>query len=84
MDDECLRCGSVGGYGCYECTPEEDTPTPDALSIAEASDDLIAERDALAVEVARLQALMEARDAYDRGEPSNLPHSGKNPSELVE
>ena len=23
---ECPRCGSVGGFGCYECTPE---PTQD-------------------------------------------------------
>ncbi|EEW57098.1 conserved hypothetical protein [Ruegeria sp. TrichCH4B] len=21
LDDECKRCGSVGGFGCYECTP---------------------------------------------------------------
>lgn len=21
LDDECQRCGSVGGFGCYECTP---------------------------------------------------------------
>lgn len=20
LDDECQRCGSVGGFGCYECT----------------------------------------------------------------
>lgn len=23
-DKECQRCGSVGGYGCYECIPEDD------------------------------------------------------------
>jgi len=22
MTDECNRCGSVGGFGCYECTPD--------------------------------------------------------------
>jgi len=21
-DSECVRCGSVGGYGCYECIPD--------------------------------------------------------------
>lgn len=24
---ECSRCGSVGGFGCYECTPSAATPT---------------------------------------------------------
>jgi len=38
-DDECQRCGSVGGFGCYECSPaprqsvhEVDTETFNAMS----------------------------------------------------
>ena len=35
-----------------------------------------AERDALKSELARLRALMEARDAFERGEPSQPPETG--------
>ena len=30
-DDECLRCGSVGGFGCYECIPDPQVSTRDRL-----------------------------------------------------
>jgi len=37
---------------------------------------LSAERDALKAELARLRVLMEARDSFDRGEPSQPPETG--------
>ena len=43
------------------------------LRRAEAAD---AERTALKAELARLRALMEARDAFERGEPSQPPETG--------
>ena len=37
---------------------------------------LSAERDAIKAELARLRVLMEARDSFDRGEPSQPPETG--------
>ena len=34
MADECKRCGSVGGYGCYECTPDVEIYTQADLDAA--------------------------------------------------
>ena len=33
-DVECQRCGSVGGFGCYECTPQAD-PVREAARVLE-------------------------------------------------
>ena len=37
MADECKRCGSVGGYGCYECTPDVEIYTQADLDAAVAA-----------------------------------------------
>lgn len=31
---ECSRCGSVGGFGCYECTPSAATPPQPSEAVA--------------------------------------------------
>lgn len=43
---------------------------------ADRIEELISERD-------RLAGLLSARDAYDRGELSQPPHSGRNPATLA-
>ena len=44
--------------------------------------DMAARIEALEAEVARLQALLKAQDAYMAGEPSRPPSSGKSPAPL--